>query len=105
MRKNAFLYEIRTGLGADCPKEHQLRQLSRDFPQFRYFPCLSEEQYDAYNYGMVLDIALENSLNIKESRVFLCGHPEMVKSGRIKMFMLIHLDSLDTWLLWINYSG
>lgn len=68
-------------------KEKELRMLAHKFPQFKYFPCLSEEQANNYEHGSVLDVAFQNSLNLKESRVFLSGHPEMVKNGRKKMFL------------------
>ncbi|MFZ2315257.1 MAG: 2Fe-2S iron-sulfur cluster-binding protein [Gammaproteobacteria bacterium] len=68
-------------------KETELRMLSEKFPQFQYFPCLSNEKTDLHEYGMVLDVALKKSPTLKGARVFLCGHPEMVKTGRKKIFI------------------
>jgi len=67
--------------------ESQLRELSNEFPNFHYFPALSNETLESYEHGMVLDVALKKIPNIKGSRVFLCGHPEMVKTARRKMFI------------------
>jgi NAD(P)H-flavin reductase len=58
-----------------------------EFPQFQYFPCISDEKSEHHEYGMVLDVAFKKVPNVKGSRVFLCGHAEMVKSAKKKMFM------------------
>ncbi len=68
-------------------KESELRDLSKQFSRFNYFPCLSEEESSDHENGLVLDVAFQKLTDVKGSRVFLCGHPEMVKTARKKLFL------------------
>lgn len=82
----------------DLYKESNLRALSEKFSQFHYWPCLSEEGVESYEQGMVTDVALKKVETIKGSRVFLCGHPGMIKIATKKLFLAgvsmsdIHVD-------------
>lgn len=72
------------GLYLDGP----LRELERAHPNFRYVPCVSGDDVPAdARRGMVLDAALADHPDLAGWRVFLCGHPEMVKSGMHKAFL------------------
>jgi ferredoxin-NADP reductase/ferredoxin len=70
----------------------ELKELSARFPNFSYTPCISgslASQDDApsgYASGMVLDIALADNPELSGWRVFLCGHPQMVASGKREVF-------------------
>lgn len=65
----------------------ELRKLARAHPNFSYVPCVSEgEVLEGYAKGMVLDIALIDNPDLSGWRVFLCGHPEMVKAAQQKTF-------------------
>lgn len=66
----------------------ELRKLAQAHPNFSYIPCVSEgEAPEGYELGMVLDIALIDNPELSGWRVFLCGHPEMVKAGQQKTFL------------------
>ncbi|MDD5034723.1 MAG: FAD-binding oxidoreductase [Methylococcaceae bacterium] len=66
----------------------ELRELERRHPQFIYTPCLSGAQVPAgFSQGRVHEAALSEIPNLKGWRVFLCGHPEMVKLTRKKAFL------------------
>jgi ferredoxin-NADP reductase/ferredoxin len=66
---------------------NELRQLAQVHPNFSYTPCVSEgEAQQGYASGMVLDVALTANPDLSGWRAFLCGHPEMVKSGRQQTF-------------------
>ncbi|MDR0481437.1 MAG: 2Fe-2S iron-sulfur cluster binding domain-containing protein [Gallionellaceae bacterium] len=65
-----------------------LRKLAQDHANFSYVPCISGEDAlpEGAQRGMVLDIALQDHAKLNGWRVFLCGHPEMVKTGQKKTF-------------------
>lgn len=72
------------GLYLDKP----LRELAAQHPQFHYEPCVSGlDVPDGARSGRALDLALADHPSLKGWRVFLCGHPEMVKSGQQKTFL------------------
>jgi NAD(P)H-flavin reductase len=65
----------------------ELRKLTQTHSNFSYVPCVSEgAAAEGYALGMVLDVALKNNPDLSGWRVFLCGHPEMVKSAQKKTF-------------------
>jgi ferredoxin-NADP reductase len=70
----------------------ELRALSLRYPNFSYTPCISGSiaSQDAasgnFAIGMVLDIALAENPQLSGWRVFLCGHPQMVNSGKREVF-------------------
>lgn len=66
---------------------YALRKLAHEHPNFHYVPCVSEgEAPEGYARGMVLDVALTENTNLSGWRIYLCGHPEMVKSAQQKTF-------------------
>ncbi len=80
----------------------ELRGLERRFPNFSYFPCLSGVHVpEGFTAGRVHDAALRETPDLKGWRIFLCGHPEMVKVTRKKAFLAgaslqdIHADAFN----------
>ena len=65
----------------------ELRNLAQTYSNFSYFRCVSEgEAPEGYISGMVHEVALKDNPDLSGWRVFLCGHPEMVKSAQQKTF-------------------
>jgi len=80
----------------------ELRELERRFAQFTYYPCLSGADVPAgCTAGRVHEAALRETPNLKGWRVYLCGHPDMVKTTRKKAFLAgaalqeIHADAFN----------
>lgn len=71
---------------------NELRALVARYPNFSYTTCVSGaniSQHDVpggYTAGMVLDIALAENPQLSGWRVFLCGHPQMVTTGKREVF-------------------
>ena len=88
----------------------ELRALAARHPNFSYTPCISgtpAPQSDVpggYTSGMVLDIALAENPQLSGWRVFLCGHPLMVNTGKREVFFAgvsmqeIHADPFENAL-------
>jgi ferredoxin-NADP reductase len=65
----------------------ELQELSLRYPNFSYTPCISGHSVpQGYAAGMVLDVALEKNPELSGWLVFLCGHPEMVATGKKLVF-------------------
>jgi NAD(P)H-flavin reductase/ferredoxin len=61
----------------------EMRELAAKFDNFHYMPCLSGETADDnITQGRAHDIALSVIQNFKGWRVYLCGHPEMVRQTK-----------------------
>ncbi|CAG0984105.1 CDP-4-dehydro-6-deoxyglucose reductase, E3 [Gammaproteobacteria bacterium] len=80
----------------------ELRDLERRYPNFTYYPCLSGAAVpEGFTAGRVHEAALRETPDLKGWRVFLCGHPEMVKVTRKKAFLAgaslqeIHADAFN----------
>lgn len=68
--------------------QKELRALSARFPHFHYQPCVSQaEPSGATRRGRVLDVALQDTPKPAGSKVYLCGHPDMVSSAKKALFM------------------
>jgi ferredoxin-NADP reductase len=66
----------------------ELRDLTRRYSNFDYTPCLSGlEAPSGHARGRADAIALEELCSLKNWRVYLCGHPDMVKSARKRAFL------------------
>ena len=65
----------------------ELRRLSKAHPNFVYVPCVDAEALAGYREGRADLIALADLPNLKGWDVFLCGHPEMVKSAKKRAFL------------------
>lgn len=74
----------------------EFRALAKEYPQFTYRPCLSEETAeevaasgddpDAYGYGMVTDVIAAEHASLSGCKGYLCGPPPMVDAA-LKAFM------------------
>lgn len=66
----------------------ELRELAAVHNNFFYVPCLSGETgIDGYVSSRADAAALRQHPNLKNWRVFLCGHPEMVKLAKRNVFL------------------
>ncbi len=65
----------------------RLRHLEAEFANFKYFPCVDDVDAEGVNNGRAAEIALTQNPKLNGHRVFLCGHPEMVKSTKKKAFL------------------
>jgi len=69
-------------------RQPELEALAEAYPQFRYIPCVSgQEAEKSSRRGTVLEAALADHADFSAMRVFLCGHPEMVKDARMQIFL------------------
>jgi ferredoxin-NADP reductase/ferredoxin len=80
----------------------ELRGMERRYANFRYVPCLSGSDIpEGFTAGRVHEVALRETPTLKGWRVFLCGHPEMVKTLHKKAFLAgaglqeIHADAFS----------
>ncbi|WP_298207255.1 2Fe-2S iron-sulfur cluster-binding protein [Ferrovum sp.] len=68
-----------------------LQRLAARFPHFHYVPCVDRASPEALalnaRVGSVLEVAVGDHPGFARHRVFLCGHPEMVKDARLKIFL------------------
>ena len=77
----------------------ELKQLARLHSNFFYTPCISGEDKQGYSAGRANEVALKEIPKLDGYRVYLCGHPEMVKSTNKKAFLAgasmndIHADA------------
>ena len=58
----------------------ELKELAKQHSNFHYYPCVSREQRDGFLRGRADQNALGEHPNLSGWRVFLCGHPSMVKT-------------------------
>lgn len=80
-----------------------LRALARKHRNFRYVPCLSgEERHPEAVKGRAEDVAFDDHPNLNGWRVFLCGHPAMVRAAHRTAYLQgaemldIHADPFET---------
>ena len=65
----------------------ELRRLSAAHPNFTYVPCVDAAATQDYREGRADQIALSDLPDLKGWRVYLCGHPDMVKSAKKRSFL------------------
>ncbi|MCL7422062.1 MAG: FAD-binding oxidoreductase [Methylobacter sp.] len=66
----------------------ELHDLVRQYTNFNYVPCLSGGDVPhGFAAGRAHDVAFQQIPDLKNWRLFLCGHPEMVKAARMKAFL------------------
>ncbi len=72
----------------DLYRIEELRQLAEQYTNFHYKPCLSGKTVpEGFAAGRVNDIVFQDIANLKNWRVFLCGHPEMVNNMKKRAFL------------------
>lgn len=64
-----------------------LQQLQRRYSHFHYVPCVSGQSQAGMRFGNVLEVALADHPDLGGWRVFLCGHPDMIKNARMQSFL------------------
>ncbi len=64
-----------------------MRALAQQHSNFQYTPCVSQEAVEGFSAGRADAIALESYAELNGWRVYLCGHPEMVKTTQQKAFL------------------
>jgi len=65
----------------------ELRQLARRHANFKYVPCVDADATDGILEGRADQIAFQDHPELKGWRLYLCGHPEMVKSAKRRAFL------------------
>lgn len=65
----------------------RLRQASTEHENFSYIPCVDRDARSGIRDGRVDHVAFADMADLKGWRVYLCGHPEMVKSARKRAFL------------------
>jgi NAD(P)H-flavin reductase len=66
----------------------ELGDLAAENAQFDYVPCVSgAEAPTGHAAGRAHDVALAEQADLKGWRVFLCGHPEMVRQAQIRTYL------------------
>lgn len=66
----------------------KLRQLVAQFTNLHYTPCISGAPApEGFATGRAHEVALSTLPNLKNWRVYLCGHPEMVNQMKMQCFL------------------
>lgn len=65
----------------------ELRDLAEVSEQFRFVACADEDVTDGVRAGSPLHLALEDHPNLEGFRVYLCGHPQLVRLAQKKCFL------------------
>jgi NAD(P)H-flavin reductase/ferredoxin len=66
----------------------EMLQLQGQHPNFHYTPCVSKGDAPAgFAKGRANDVAMQKLPNLKNWRVYLCGHPDMVNQTKIQAFL------------------
>lgn len=61
----------------------EIQSLTETYKNFNYFPCVSgDSAFDKFHQGRAHDVALSATENLQGWRVYLCGHPDMVKQTK-----------------------
>jgi len=65
----------------------ELRDMANEYGNLHYIPTLTKEVLDGIEQGRANELALKKHSNLKDWRIYLCGHPEMVSSTKRKAFL------------------
>jgi len=72
----------------DLYRVNEMRELAERHPNFSYTPCISSgDAPEGFTQGRVHDAALSAQADLVSWRVFLCGHPDMVKSAQKQAYL------------------
>jgi len=66
---------------------NELKDLAAKHANVFYTPCLSQDEKPGFDKGRADEIALANHKDLKNWRVYLCGHPDMVNNTKRKAFL------------------
>lgn len=73
---------------ADLYRIEEMQQLSQRYENFYYTPCISGDQVpDGFARGRADEVALSMIPDLTGWRVFLCGHPEMIRKMKQQVFL------------------
>lgn len=67
--------------------QDELRELAAKAPNFKYVPCADSGAAEEVRVGSPLDAALADHPEMDGYKVFLCGHPALVKAAQKKCFL------------------
>ena len=91
--------------GAGLPEKlylvDEMKALAEKHANVFYHPCLSRDATDGLEAGRANELALAEHKDLKGWTVYLCGHPEMVKTTQKKVFLAgasmndIHSDPFE----------
>lgn len=66
----------------------EMRELARQYPNFHYTACVSRgDAAEGIAQGRANDVAMSALPNLKDWRVYLCGHPDMVNQTRRQAYL------------------
>lgn len=65
----------------------EMKKLVEDHANLHYIPCLSKNAVDGFTRGRANEIALEQHKDLKDWRLYLCGHPSMVADTKRRAFL------------------
>ena len=66
----------------------ELQELAKQHDNFHYIGCVSNDAESTENsQGRANDVALQENPELKNWRVFLCGHPDMVAQSKKQVFL------------------
>lgn len=66
----------------------EMQDLARQHPNFHYTPCVSSgEAPSGFAAGRANEVAIQALPKLKDWRVYLCGHPDMVNQTKIQTFL------------------
>ena len=66
----------------------EIKNLVEQYSNFHYTPCVSSgSPPDGYEKGRANDVALKSHPDLKNWKVYLCGHPNMVENTKKKAFL------------------
>jgi len=73
----------------DLYRIDEMRALSDKYKNFTYTPCIStgENVPEGFEHGRANTVALEKVPDLKDWRVFLCGHPDMITDMKTQVFL------------------
>ena len=66
----------------------EMRELAAQYANFNYTPCVSRgDAPDGVANGRANDVAMNQLPDLKDWRVYLCGHPDMVQQSKRQAFL------------------
>ena len=66
----------------------EMQQLTQKYQNFYYTPCLSSDTLsNGFAKGRSHDVAMSSISTLKDWRIYLCGHPDMVHQAKRQAFL------------------